>query len=119
MRTPSARILINTVSLQKFAPSLDPDSATIADDSAYGPPFASNVPCSAQPQKPSRDPAQQRIGASREWKFIFGANPGVTIQDRITLTGGCCAAQQKFIVTLTRDLCMRGGAWEVFANELV
>lgn len=110
--------LPNIVDLLKFAPSLDQDSSTVADDSSYPTPLAIGVRCSAQPKPPSRDSSQQRIGEFYDWVVLFAADYGLQAQDRMCLHLGCNGAIRKLVVVGVRDLSGLGQVWEARAYEL-
>lgn len=118
MRSPSARVLANYVSLYRFTPPVDADGAVQGDDAAYTTVIANAVKCSVQPQSPDRMTDQERMSAKSVWLIIFASDPGVRLNDRVTWVD-TAGTTRKLIVTLARDLAGRGGAWEVRAEERV
>lgn len=83
MPPPSPRCLSNRVALYRLSPTQDEDAGFGADP--YGPPFATDVPCSVQPAQPVRvlDPATRRMVESTRYDVMFRDDHSLVVDDKL------------------------------------
>ncbi len=109
-------ILTNRVDLYVFQPSQDPDAGAVGDDSAYPLPLAQSVRCSVQPEPPERYTDQERQSGLTVYNVLFRKNYGLSVNDRIVWVDDN-GVTRTLVVTQTRNLAGRSGAWHVRAQE--
>src|SRR4051812_28349522 len=110
MRSPSARVLSNTVDLYRFAGTQDADAGVAADP--YGAALATSVPCSVQPGDPTRyvDEALGRIVEKTPYHVFFAADPALESDDKIVWVDDAGTTHNLF-VSGTANEAGRGGAF--------
>jgi hypothetical protein len=117
MRSPSARVLQNTVTAYRYLGGQTTDAGLKSN--SYGTtPIASGVACSVQPDDPERmyDDAGRIVREIRTYSIMFGSNPGLQANDKVTWTDTLGVSHDLFVLG-TADQAGRGAAFVVSCEE--
>jgi hypothetical protein len=115
MRKPSARCLVNTVSLYRRSPTQDADAG---EASGFGAALATSVPCSVQPADPERflDGQTDRLIQKTVYDVIFTTDYSLKSGDKIVWVDGASVSRTLFVLG-SADQAGRGSAFVVSAEE--
>jgi hypothetical protein len=115
-RSPSPRILTNTVDLYRYTGAQDADGGVAADP--YGTALASGVACSVQPDRPRRDldPSTGRLAEKTPYRVYFATDHGLRAGDKIVWVDQT-GKTRTLIVAGASDQAGKGGAIAVLAEE--
>lgn len=115
MRSPSNRILRNRVDIYRVVRTQDADAGTLP---TYPTALATSVPCSTQPDLPTRefDDAANRIVEKTNWDVMFATNYSLTADDKIVFVDDASITRNLY-VRGSADQAGRGGAFVVSCEE--
>lgn len=120
MKPPSARVLKNRVDLYRLVPAEDVDGAIVGSGTgpgtAYPAPFATDVPCSVQPQPPDRMTDQERLSAKTIYIVLFAQVHSFKVNDLIVWVDTAAVTHYLFVVR-DRDYAGRGAAFGARVEE--
>ena len=116
MRSPSARVLINTADVYRAMPGQDVDGGP----SYNYPPAATHrdCPCSAQPVATEEIIDQGRILRQTQWEVMFDRSVSVGNRDKLVITDPNGRKHTAF-VEIKQDQAGRGAAYVVYALEKI
>lgn len=116
MRSPSAKVLVNTCNVFNSTP-------VTASDADGGPQFPypstptyANVPCTIQGRAMEVVGEQRRITQVTGFVIIFGQYVVVTPRDMITFVDNNGTLRTTFVESI-EDMAGRGAAFKVYASE--
>jgi hypothetical protein len=115
MRSPSARVLINTVDIWAAVQVQDADGGV---QFTYPSPTQRAVACSAQPVMTEEIADQDRLIRETTWKVVLGGPAGVKNRDKLVITDPAGVLHTAF-VRVEQDQAGRGAAYVVHATERV
>ena len=97
MRKPSPRCLPNRVALYRFTPAQDEDAGV--QSSSYPSAFAADVPCSVQPDSPTRffDPITSRLIEQTRYHVMFVENFSLVADDKIVWVDDAGVSHSLFV----------------------
>ena len=116
MRSPSSRILTNTVDIYRYAPTQDADGGIAP--SPYGAAAATAVACSVQPDDPMRlyDDKTGRIIEKTVYDVLFATDYSLKADDKLVWTDDAGTTRTLFVMG-TANQAGRGGCFSVSAEE--
>lgn len=114
MRSPSSRVLANTVDIYAAAPGQDLGGGVQYIYPAY--PTMKGVPCSVQAGSVTEIMENDRITQKREYRVMFGSSIQVSARDRMIYTDSA-GIQHILSEHIVRDEAGRGAAFVVYAVE--
>lgn len=114
MRSPSGRILDQTVDVYATAAGSDADGGPRFTPSGG----ATTLACSAQPGEFFETQENSRVTKQREWRLIFGVPVSISPKDQIIHVDRAGISHTLF-AEADRDEAGRGGAYSIRAVEKV
>jgi hypothetical protein len=119
MRSPSARVLVNTCTVYPYVPAQDADAGN--DPAACYPASAGTFACSYQCQAVTRVDEAGRVSSGFTWAVLFSTADvvalGFKINDRVDLLNADSTLLKTVYADGGFDLAGRGSTTEVMCRE--